>query len=255
MVSALSIPPAFANWSCDKHAEFLRSEMVPAWRMAQRGDHSILREAWSSDFDRRLFPSCTLSYDEYFGINGNKSKQNNKRASDRSAASVPKQNIVEPSDKDTQEDNIEKLSRLQDKASGDETLNPWGGQKGRKPKKSGGDGRAPYADGKCITIKRSGKGDIDWDFVAIRNLCGFPVQVITCYHDKGDEQRCSNPYAPPGWGTSDTIKPGGTVSSVASASRPGWVVKYFVCNMKDAKKNSLLCLQPKKGMQASVTAK
>ncbi|KAB2675763.1 hypothetical protein [Brucella tritici] len=120
----------------------------------------------------------------------------------------------------------------------------------KKPKKSKAnknenDTQAPYADSKCAQIKpRANRGLVDWDSVAITNTCKFPIEVITCYYDKGAENKCtlSNTGA---WGSPGRIQPGGKIASVSDTRTPQWKVKYVVCNMSGVNNHSKLCLLPK----------
>ncbi|WP_406872290.1 hypothetical protein WHT83_20925 [Aminobacter sp. P9b] len=135
----------------------------------------------------------------------------------------------------------QKTKKLETKAAVDSSLDPWADSPSKKAKKS--DGRAPYADLSCVDIRRTGSG-VSWDMTRLTNKCGFPVQVLTCYYDKGERQKCDG-YKSGRWGTSDTIKVGSSVASVSSSKRPGFGVRYIVCNMSGITKHEELCLLPK----------
>lgn len=135
-----------------------------------------------------------------------------------------------------------KLSKLQNQAAADKSLNPWTDKPVEK-KTASQSGRAPYADNSCVDIKVAGSG-ITWDSTKLINKCSFPIQVLTCYYDKGERQKCDS-FKQRFWGTSSTIAPSGSTGSVSSSKRPGFGVRYFVCDMSGVKNHSKLCLLPK----------
>jgi len=138
----------------------------------------------------------------------------------------------------------QKLKKLERQASTDSSLDPWANapsKKSNEEKKS--DGRAPYADKNCVEIRRAGSG-ITWDSTRLTNKCAFPIQVLTCYYDKGEQSKCDN-YKGGSWGTSNTIKAGSSTLGVSSSKRPDYGIRYFVCNMSGIKKSEKFCLLPK----------
>jgi hypothetical protein len=138
----------------------------------------------------------------------------------------------------------QKLKKLERQASSDSSLDPWANvpsKKSKEEKKS--DGRAPYADKNCVEIRRAGSG-ITWDSTRLTNKCAFPIQVLTCYYDKGEQSKCDN-YKGGSWGTSNTIKAGSSTLGVSSSKRPDYGIRYFVCNMSGIKKSEKFCLLPK----------
>ncbi len=142
----------------------------------------------------------------------------------------------------TQAERSRKLSALQQKASVDKTLDPWANG-GTKTSKKKSDGRAPYADLGCVDIKSVGSG-VSWDLTKLTNKCSFPIVVLTCYYDKGQRQKCDD-YKGGRWGTSNTISAHSSVAGVSSSQRPGFGVRYFVCNMSGIKNHEKFCLLPK----------
>ncbi|APO75251.1 hypothetical protein AM571_CH02442 [Rhizobium etli 8C-3] len=104
---------------------------------------------------------------------------------------------------------------------------------------------APYGASSCAEIKPApNRGTIDWDWVTVRNKCSYPLKVLTCYYDKGEDARCATHNKNAIWGLSGTINPGGVVTSVATSKQWPWFVKVIVCDMRDG--NNLLCVPPER---------
>lgn len=102
---------------------------------------------------------------------------------------------------------------------------------------------APYADRNCVLFKPApNRGAIDWDWVNVTNRCSHPIEVIACYFDVGDEQRCL-PGGKGSWATIH-IEVGQTTTSIATSKRLPWQVRGIVCNMTPIKNNRLLCVLP-----------
>ncbi len=102
---------------------------------------------------------------------------------------------------------------------------------------------APYADRNCVLFKPApNRGAIDWDWVNVTNRCSFPIEVIACYFDVGDEQSCL-PGGKGSWATIH-IEVGQTTTSIATSKRLPWQVRGIVCNMTPIKNNRLLCVLP-----------
>jgi hypothetical protein len=102
---------------------------------------------------------------------------------------------------------------------------------------------APYADRNCVLFKPApNRGAIDWDWVNVTNRCSFPIEVIACYFDVGEEKNC----LPGGRGSWATVhlEVGQTTTSIATSRRLPWQVRGIVCNMTPMKNNRLLCVLP-----------
>jgi hypothetical protein len=238
LVIVLTMTPcisAYAN-DCDEKAADMESNFVNAWRGSYR-DHGVLKEGWDQSRYKRAFPNCTMSYEEYFGLGGRKSPP--KRGAPSKIS--PLTTVTPPIDKS--KENLRRLSKAQSEASKDSSLNPWGPTAKETGKASSSTNSAPYADGNCVSFLPATPGGVSWDDVKIANRCKFPVQVIVCYYDKGDEPKCGKSLTTGRWGTTQTIPPGKEIYSVSSASKPRWLARYYVCNMQNAKKG-LLCLLP-----------
>ncbi|NKK58817.1 hypothetical protein GFM44_23245 [Rhizobium leguminosarum bv. viciae] len=137
-----------------------------------------------------------------------------------------------------------KMKSVMKSASADTSLDPWA-NKNSKNRGSKNDGRAPYVKQKCVEFRATGTpGTVDWDFGTITNKCKVPVQVLTCFYDKKGPDIC-DPKSDRHWGVSDTIAPGKKAMTVSTSEHPGWLIKYFVCDMTNAKRDALLCLRPK----------
>ncbi|TCA26255.1 hypothetical protein [Rhizobium leguminosarum] len=137
------------------------------------------------------------------------------------------------------------LQKLRDDAARDANLDPWSnGKHSNKGELPGDRDRAPLVDGtKCVRMKQKADGKIDWDNLWIKNNCRFPVQILICTYDIGDDERCLNRNV---WGTTDLASPGREVWTVATAKRFPYKIKFFTCDMTGAKTNkAMLCLLPK----------
>lgn len=100
---------------------------------------------------------------------------------------------------------------------------------------------APYGPSDCAEIKPApNRGQIDWDWVKIRNKCSYPIKVLTCYYDKGQQSKCGP--GGKGWGLSGTLAPGEVTTSVATSERMPWYVSVMVCDLRD--KTRTLCVLP-----------
>jgi hypothetical protein len=103
---------------------------------------------------------------------------------------------------------------------------------------------APYTDRNCVLFKPApNRGAIDWDWVNVTNRCPYPIQVIACYFDVGEEQNCL-PGGKGSWATVH-IEIGQTKTSIATSRRLPWQVRGIVCNMTPKPNNRLLCVLPK----------
>ncbi|MGB3874840.1 MAG: hypothetical protein WA980_03220 [Shinella zoogloeoides] len=105
------------------------------------------------------------------------------------------------------------------------------------------DDYAPYGDPKCAVFKPAPhRGAIDWDWVKVTNRCSYPIGVLFCYYDVGQERDCL-PGGKGSWGLGH-IAPGKTDTSVATSQRMPWMVKAIVCNMTPIEHNRMLCVLP-----------
>lgn len=139
--------------------------------------------------------------------------------------------------------NAEKrAANVERSATGAAGTNPWSKPTKADSKSSSSGGRAPYADASCANFVQKSKAKIDWDFVNIKNKCGFPIQVLMCYYMQGEESKCNKPKV--GWGTTSTIPPGGETVSLATTRSWPYRIKHIVCNMAGVKNHSHLCLRP-----------
>jgi hypothetical protein len=122
------------------------------------------------------------------------------------------------------------------------------GRKGEKPVELPKmESKAPYGDSSCATFKPSkNRGKIDWDALKVGNKCSYPIQVLSCYYDVGDEKRCAPASGLGSWGLSGTIRPGTEQSDVATSRKWPWKVTAFVCNMTPRKHNYMNCVLPDK---------
>ncbi|ANL87100.1 hypothetical protein [Rhizobium phaseoli] len=123
-------------------------------------------------------------------------------------------------------------------ATKSDLANPWANKGGKKKPKT--DDLATYADKSCADFKVAGSG-VSWDYTKISNRCSFPIKVLTCYYDKGEGSKCGT-YKAGQWGQSDTIKPYASTAGVSSSKRPGFGVRYIVCNMSAGPYQS--CIHP-----------
>ena len=124
---------------------------------------------------------------------------------------------------------------MQSKAEKDANLDPWS----KKPALEKNSGRAPLANRECAKFNRRSTGAVDWDYVTITNECSVPIQVVMCYHMAGQEGVCNSKT----WGTSDTIQPGKSTTSVADVRSHPFQVKHIVCDMSGIKNHEKSCLR------------
>lgn len=232
---------ALANSACDQLYSLFQRDFAPMLERREnpaerRSMDGSLHDSWGyyTETDSN-YRGCNQSWEQYISRSVSpEPKQAAPRQPERPALKDPTSPRPNPID------SARKLREAESQAASDKSLNPWAGQEARKEPKT--DGRAPYADKSCVDIKVAGSG-ISWDSTKIFNKCSFPVQVLTCYYDRGDSSKCQS-YQAGLWGTSDTIKPRGATSSVSSAKRPGFGVRYIVCNMSGITNSSKLCLLP-----------
>lgn len=103
---------------------------------------------------------------------------------------------------------------------------------------------APYGDGKCQLFKpAANRGQIDWDWVTVTNRCSYPVAILACFYNIGEERDCL-PGGKGSWGLIN-LGPGQSGTTIATAKRMPWLVKGWVCNMTPIKHNRMLCVLPK----------
>jgi hypothetical protein len=223
---------AFADVWCDKKANFLRNEMARAWSMAQRGDDGVLRDAWTDAFTVRLYPSCRLSYDEYFSPRKKKAPTVNKSKSegDVPRASAPEKKVNVDPDPEWANATRERILK--------------GEKPGTVSVKEDVNRTAPYGPSNCVTIVPAPKrGDLDWDFVVIKNVCSYPIKALTCYHERGREGDCVPRRGARNWGQSDLLQPGASQETVMFNVKRGLAkAKIIVCDMRQ--KSDLLCVLP-----------
>ncbi|MBE1506881.1 hypothetical protein [Rhizobium viscosum] len=103
---------------------------------------------------------------------------------------------------------------------------------------------APYGDGNCQLFRpQANRGKIDWDWVTVTNRCSYPVGILACFYNPGQERDC----LPGGKGSWSLINLGPRQSgtTVATVPRMPWLVKGWVCNMTPIKHNRMLCVLPK----------
>lgn len=125
---------------------------------------------------------------------------------------------------------------MQSKAEKDKNLDPWS----KKSPATAKSGRAPFASRECAKFNQRSTGAVDWDYVTITNTCSVPIQVIMCYHTAGQDGVCKTKT----WGTSDTIQPGKSTTSVADVRSHPFQVKHMVCDMSGIKNHEKSCLKP-----------
>lgn len=187
------------------------------------------------DYDRRTIKNtCNLTYKEYYYGRGKRKKE--QKVIQRETGNVQHENgltdpaNVEP-DPDWAGDTRKRI--LDGKGEKEVAVN-------HNPNRL-----APYGASTCAEIKPApNRGTIDWDWVTVRNKCSYPLKVLTCYYDKGEDARCATHNKNATWGLSGTINPGGMVTSVATSKQWPWSVKVIVCDMRDG--NNLLCVPPER---------
>lgn len=235
LILSLTFSPdiTVANTSCDKKANHLRVNMNNAWRGTYR-NHEVLRQAWHDSLSQRLFPSCNMSYDEYFGLS-KRSTPRRTKPSNNATAAVPRN--ATPSEKKVNVDPDPDWAG----ATRDRILK---GKQGDVVAVNQNPNRvAPYGSADCIEIKAApNRGAVDWDYVILRNKCSYPIKVLTCYYDQGRGSDCVTKKGAKGWGQSDLLSPGETQTSVATSKKLPWFARSIVCDMRE--KSNLLCVLP-----------
>ncbi|WHO82586.1 hypothetical protein [Rhizobium leguminosarum] len=197
-------------------------------RFPDRFDKDFQSTYWTKTNQERKM-GCNQTFAQYYGARGTQQQANGsagpngdgQRRDTRPGVSVDPEWFVEAKNK---------LTKPEDLVSAPAAM----------------DNYAPYGDSGCVTIKPAPeRGKIDWDWVKVRNKCSYPIKVLTCYYDRGEEERCS-PGGNRGWGLSDTIQPGEETTGVATAKRWPWKVSVFVCNMTPLKHNYMYCVPPER---------
>lgn len=103
--------------------------------------------------------------------------------------------------------------------------------------------KAPYGDRNCPLFQPApNRGAVDWDWVKVTNRCSYPIAVIACYFDVGEERNCL-PGGNGSWATIE-LNPGETTTSIATSKKLPWQVRGIVCNMTPQKNNRMLCVLP-----------
>lgn len=176
-----------------------------------------------------------MSYEEYFGLTKPRSNKDTSRprkppvTTRNSDEGLPDTVNVNPNP-DWAEDTRKRI--LKGKGADTVEVNP-------NPQRN-----APYGSSICAEIKpKPNRGKIDWDWVVVRNICSYPIKVLTCYHDLGREADCQPHGGARGWGSIGTLKPGQSENSVATSKAWPWYVKVVVCDMREG--SDLWCVLPK----------
>jgi hypothetical protein len=181
---------------------------------------------------------CSADYYSYFNVsrppNSNKSapiqsKSSNTLASPKKSAPPEKKVNVEP---DPEWANATRERILKGEKPGTVSV------------KEDVNRTAPYGPSNCVTISPAPKrGDIDWDFVVIKNVCSYPIKALTCYHERGREGDCVPRRGARNWGQSDLLQPGASQETVMFNVKRGLAkAKIIVCDMRQ--KSDLLCVLP-----------
>ena len=159
----------------------------------------------------------------------------NSRPAARAPVRVEPPKAVEPSGPSLSE-RRQMTETMQSKAEKDASLDPWS----KKSASTSKSGRAPLTRRECAKFNQRSQGAVDWDYVTITNECSVPIQVVMCYHMAGQEGVCNSKT----WGTSDTIQPGKSTTSVADVRSHPFQVKHIVCDMSGIRNHEKSCLRP-----------
>ncbi|TLX15778.1 hypothetical protein [Rhizobium sp. MHM7A] len=215
---------------CDGRDSYFRVNLLGLYRNGP--NQEVLRDKWSNDeIMLELFPDCAMSYDEYYGLVKKRPKARASTQSDSVQRETGPEKKVKV-DPNPLWANSTKERILNGKQGEEVAVN-------LNPKRV-----APYGSSECAEITpKANRGKLDWDWVTVRNKCSYPIKVLACYHDTGQQGDCNPASSRGNWGMSGVLNPGASTTSVATSQRWPWFVKAVVCDMRDG--SNLLCVLPK----------